>query len=77
MIKKYSFNEMYHIDKEKQLACNGVWEKEDIKVSIQNTIDKQFQNQSTLFTLFQSNMHIHPDLYLPIIYNNIQIKLLE
>lgn len=70
--KYYKFDDIYYIDYNNQLSNNHIWVKEFIKNdSIEYTICEQFKDKSTLFTLFQSNMYINPDLYLFIIKKNI------
>jgi len=75
LLKCYNFYDVYHVDVDKQLSTNGIWHTNNIKHgSIEFTIDSQFQDPSTILTLFQSNMHIQPDLYVPFIIKNIDEK---
>jgi len=72
ILKNYNFNDYFHVDKEKRLANHFIWIKEHlVNNSIEDTINSQFNDPSTLFTLFQSNMHIDPQLYLPFINERI------
>jgi hypothetical protein len=75
IIKYYNFCDIYHVDMNKQLSNNGIWNVDNIKQgSIEFTINSQFNDETTLLTLFQSNMHIQPEIYLPIIHKNIDMK---
>jgi len=74
ILKHYDFNDYFHVDKDARLGKNFIWDTSHIKNnSIQETIDFQFNDPSTIFTLFQSNMHIHPQLYIPIINEKIYL----
>jgi len=75
ILKCYRFYDIYHVNINKQLSNNGIWHINNIKNdSIENTISSQFNDETTIFTLFQSNMHIQQDLYLPFIIKNIDAK---
>lgn len=75
LLKNYKFDEIYYVDINKQLSNNGIWIMEHIKNdSIKFTIGSQFDDESTIFSLFQSNLNISPELYVPIINENIIAK---
>jgi hypothetical protein len=71
IIKHNDFDALYHVDINSQLSTSGVWVQDHIISSIKDTIDNQFKSEKTIFTLFQSNMHIDRNIYLPIINENI------
>jgi hypothetical protein len=75
ILKCYNFYDVYHVDINRQLSNNGVWHVDNIKHgSIQLTIESQFNDPSTILTLFQNNMHIQPKIYAPFIIKNIDAK---
>jgi len=87
ILKYYDLHEIYHIDLNKTLSNKCIWNIEcivsnstydniDVE-SIKKTIDAQFNDSLTLFTLFQSNIRINPYYYIPLINQNIQLKCLS
>lgn len=76
LIKKYNFNDIYHVDENKQLQFGGCWVAENMKNNnIFEFINNQFDNEKVIFSLFQSNMNINRDYYLPIILHLINKKI--
>ena len=70
-LQQNDFDALYYVDINSQLSTSGVWIQDHIISSIKDTIDNQFKSEKTIFTLFQSNMHIDRNIYLPIINENI------
>lgn len=75
ILKKYKFEDVYHVDENKQLHFGGCWVKENMKsLNIEEFIKKQFADPNVILTLFQSNMYLDRNYYLPIIKDCIYKK---
>jgi hypothetical protein len=87
ILKYYNFYEIYHVDLSKSLCNKCVWDFDYIvfvstnnkidEQSIKKIIDIQFDDPLTIFTLFQSNMHLNTYYYIELINDNIKLKMLD